>query len=315
MKKIDCDIFRDLFPNYIKGEISDNTKEFVDNHLKECNTCKSIFEEMTNNEKEENIEREEINVLKKYNRQMFILKFIIVTLIIVIISSLAFVGIRYYKEYKNGLAVHQLLSKSYESTKHFEASNNFTFSIKSPNMNSKYYYNNRKAKLTKEYLKDYIKGSTLGYVIDDGKNTYGIDFYDEGYSIKSIGFSLYIPESTVKDNIFLSLNYELEELTKLKPMDLGNCIIEEIDYNNIPCYVIKRRDGNFVYECLYINKENNLLLKDEKFNYKGETTYLYEYTYSTDNVNDDDIKIKDISEYEIDSHYYDRAVDIINKFK
>ncbi len=66
MKKIECDIYRDLFPNYIKDKISDTTKKFVDNHLNECTSCKSIFDDMSNNEKEENIELGEINVLKKF---------------------------------------------------------------------------------------------------------------------------------------------------------------------------------------------------------------------------------------------------------
>ncbi len=43
MKKIECDIYRDLFPNYIKDKISDTTKKFVDNHLNECTSCKSIM--------------------------------------------------------------------------------------------------------------------------------------------------------------------------------------------------------------------------------------------------------------------------------
>ncbi len=313
--KIDCDIFRDIFPSYINEEISDKTKSFVDNHLKECSDCKSILDDMINNVKEENnnvVEQKEIKVLKKINRRMFILKFIIGLLIFVFISSLAFVGIKYYKEYKNGLAIYNLLSKSYENTKKFELSNNFIFSIKTENTYATYYYKSGKAKLTNKYLKDYIKGSTLTYMIDDGKNTYCIDFYEEPKSVMASG---YFPDMTIKSNIFKwNLNTLLEDLTKLKPINLGNCIIEDVEYNNIPCYVIKRKEGSFIYQCLYFNKKDNLLLKYEDFNYKGEITSLVEYTYSINNVTDDDIKLKDISQYKINKGNYDETIKYINDY-
>ena len=36
MIKNECDIVKDLLPNYIEGILSDNSKEFVDKHIKTC---------------------------------------------------------------------------------------------------------------------------------------------------------------------------------------------------------------------------------------------------------------------------------------
>ena len=38
MKK-ECEIVKDLFPNYIENQVSDVSKEFIENHIKTCNEC------------------------------------------------------------------------------------------------------------------------------------------------------------------------------------------------------------------------------------------------------------------------------------
>ena len=40
MKKMDCDIIRDLLPLYIDDVVSDATKELVETHLKDCDACR-----------------------------------------------------------------------------------------------------------------------------------------------------------------------------------------------------------------------------------------------------------------------------------
>lgn len=45
MKK-ECEIVRDLFPNYVEKQISDVTKEFVEKHVKECKPCAYILESL-----------------------------------------------------------------------------------------------------------------------------------------------------------------------------------------------------------------------------------------------------------------------------
>lgn len=315
MKKIDCDIFRDLFPNYIKGEISENTKEFVDNHLNECTACKDIFDKMTNNENGEDIEREEIKVLKKFNQQMIILKSTVVVLIFVIIGSLSIVGFEKYKTYKNGIVVCNIIKNAYDNVKRMQASNNYSLTINTnDNISSIFYYKDGKYKESNDFSKTNGDGCRLRYGKMDSDN-----------EVISIRFWEYCNLITVsKENksemrsMWMLPNDILDDLINLEPKDLGNCVIEEEKYNNIPCYALKRKDGNFIYECLYFNKENHLLLKDEKFNYKNEITSSLEYTYSTGTVTDEDLELKDVSGYQIisvdDRIKNDEAIKYINEF-
>lgn len=42
MKK-ECEIVKDLFPNYIENRINDTTKEYVEEHIKSCKSCADIL--------------------------------------------------------------------------------------------------------------------------------------------------------------------------------------------------------------------------------------------------------------------------------
>ena len=45
-EKKDCKIVQDLLPNYIENLTNEETNKFIDEHLKECNECQKIFENM-----------------------------------------------------------------------------------------------------------------------------------------------------------------------------------------------------------------------------------------------------------------------------
>lgn len=47
MSKSECEIVRDLFPNYIENQISNVSKRFVENHISNCNECKEILSSLT----------------------------------------------------------------------------------------------------------------------------------------------------------------------------------------------------------------------------------------------------------------------------
>lgn len=66
MKKLDCEIVRDLLPSYIDRLTSDKTTEAVNAHLNECEACRAAYREMTNSEPPI-VEQPEIDYLKKVN--------------------------------------------------------------------------------------------------------------------------------------------------------------------------------------------------------------------------------------------------------
>ncbi|MFA9557677.1 zf-HC2 domain-containing protein [Evansella sp. AB-rgal1] len=41
-----CEIVRDLLPTYIDGLCSDESKEFIENHINDCQSCKEILHDM-----------------------------------------------------------------------------------------------------------------------------------------------------------------------------------------------------------------------------------------------------------------------------
>ena len=62
--KNECEIVQDLLFGYNDKTLQNTSKEFVENHLKECNECKEVLKQIQNDtEPEEEIEK--INYFKK----------------------------------------------------------------------------------------------------------------------------------------------------------------------------------------------------------------------------------------------------------
>ena len=88
----ECEIVRDLIPNYVEKTLSKVSNEFIETHIDNCKNCnkilKAIQKEKTQTENQEVIENNyEIDYLKKYNRKIKILKYIISIFIIVSIVA------------------------------------------------------------------------------------------------------------------------------------------------------------------------------------------------------------------------------------
>ena len=90
--KNECDVIQDLLFSYNDGVLSDTSKEFIEEHFKNCEKCKNILEEIKN----ENVSKEnivEIDFLKiirnKINRRNILIIIGIIILIIVILFNMA----------------------------------------------------------------------------------------------------------------------------------------------------------------------------------------------------------------------------------
>ena len=68
----DCDIVKDLMINYVENNLRDNSKIFVEEHLKECKECTDYLKIVEEDVVEINDEKDlkEINVFKKINEKM-----------------------------------------------------------------------------------------------------------------------------------------------------------------------------------------------------------------------------------------------------
>lgn len=86
-----CKIVQDLLPNYIEKLTSNETSEFINEHLKKCDECNEIYKQMDIN-LESNIEKStqrEINFFKKYKKRLFLFKLIIISILIIFITITA----------------------------------------------------------------------------------------------------------------------------------------------------------------------------------------------------------------------------------
>lgn len=64
-----CKIVEDLIPGFCDGILNDESRKFVEEHIKECKNCADKIEEYKKINTDENINKEQINYFKKINRR------------------------------------------------------------------------------------------------------------------------------------------------------------------------------------------------------------------------------------------------------
>lgn len=97
MKK-ECEIIRDLLFGYSDGILSNSSKEFIEKHIKECDECKRLLEEIQNDKKQK-VEEKEVEYLKKINKKMK-RKTGIISITTILLGILIVFNIFVYKNYK-----------------------------------------------------------------------------------------------------------------------------------------------------------------------------------------------------------------------
>lgn len=94
--KNECEIVQDLLFGYNDKTLRNTSKEFVENHLKECNECKEILKQIQNDiESEEEIE--EINYFKKVRskinrKNIFLIIALVLLAFVILFNILVFVN-------------------------------------------------------------------------------------------------------------------------------------------------------------------------------------------------------------------------------
>lgn len=90
MNKISCDVAKDLMLPYLDGICSGESKELVEDHLKECASCRRFWEEATAPEKKSEREENQIDFLKKMNLYMRGERSITVFLVVLLLFTVVF---------------------------------------------------------------------------------------------------------------------------------------------------------------------------------------------------------------------------------
>ena len=261
----DCKIVQDLLPNYIEKLTSKTSNDFIEEHLKECNDCKNILENMEKEIKinEEKRDNREVEYIKKYNKKMKLSKKILLIILSILLIYILTVAYKY-----TILTVIQ---------KRNEISNN---------SENRYYHSLTQDTIIEVYKKDGIEKINLKQVQGNGDITFWKNentkeeyvFWNASkiYSKNEGGIMAISPSSMMTAPDFVS-----RLIVAIHPM----MFIGTQKYNDTSCYNLKYGD---IYEI--IEKETGLIL----YSNNGGSRNI---KYSFDTVTDEDVKLPDISGY------------------
>ena len=268
-EKRDCKIVQDMLPNYIERLTTVETNQYIEEHLKDCENCQKVLDNMKKEILLDNKKRDkrEINYIKKFNKKMRILEILLLgifllyllvvgrrTWIMVSLSEKAKVNLR-NDNYTARLYSYQGESLTITQTYHYGEDYLTTmnwYSVK--NGISKFNF--------------YKKGNEkISLAEQDGKK-YLLD------AEKMVGGQL-MPVTYVSEGFWANLQYAL-----FIGIDSTYC-------NGRECYVIK---GNS-YE-RYVDKITGLAVRNIEKSNKGvirQTDMVIDYTYEYDVVKEGDI--------------------------
>lgn len=326
----DCEIIRDMLPLYADDICSTSTKELVENHLKNCNECQKILD---NIKKGENIKHNK-NYDEKESIKSFNKKIKKNTIKIVIISLVLFiVGIILIKYIYNCILFNHIINKAHKF------SNIDNMYIQEMNRNSgdeifvtKKYYKDGKLKEVQEcYTKDkvttiYTMYASLGsdevviidYINNKARIEKELDILTRNETMlkripfvynNSIGFRTITPIFlSIKSNKFDVGSYSNEDkqcYVLQDRFDIGTnweiwldketgLPLKEINFNASKTYYSDNKEVNIDENNIedYLNQKKDILIKS--------SDSVTEFKYEFDTVTDEDVEIPDLSKYEIE---------------
>ena len=266
----ECDIVKDLLFSYDEGILSNASNEFVENHLKNCDNCKKILNEIKK-QNNDNYNLKEIDFLKKIKKKMnkrnillaITSMFLIIIIVIVLIYLASYIRRILIindlkdkrKEYDNLTNYSYTLETTYKSgysksvNKYFVKDNEFY-------AEQKVYFSNGKESIEHAYC----DGSTDFFVEVDGQRF--ISTNRKEYAI--IGDMIPDKLTFIGETI---LPYDIEK-------------IEENSENGKEYYIITTKANNTKY---FIEKDTGITVKII------DDHYIIEMTYKIGNVSDEDI--------------------------
>ena len=271
--------------------------------------------ENSENGKLENEDKIEYNHLKKYRRKMVILKFVLFSILIVIIAIVAIFIAKY--NYNNNI-MEQVISKIEESKKSdnkkikkvehridYERNNEFTFT-------KVYYYKDGKYKeesLAESPNQKFLNSTMYEYgeinsnqkiEITEDTKTANIETSNYTYVKEGQFFNLLLNEVQLYNtnfgffsDIFMRMGYQ----------------VRTDRYNGKECYVFKIEDDTSYTE-KWIDKENMIVVRTIQDVYNKSYTEI-SYSVSFDNVTEEQVAVPNLQEYNIENSEKDMEEEIL----
>ena len=298
----ECKIICDLLPSYIDELTTEDTNQYIQQHLGNCRDCKKALEEMKKDFKINIIKKDtrEVKYIKKYNMKMKILKFILLGILLIFLFSyirkvIILVGLNNKSnEYTNS-------SNCYMKTINFTSAAEIMTTLENYKKDGKYI---RKIKS----LSESSKVSTTEYYNGENLNVYNeieLEKKDGEYVLRKTA-SLNSDKHVIYEPIIPNV-IDIRHPIRFIEMPIFSTISSE-KCNGKDCYrIVIYSFGDNDGTIYYIEKETGLLLRSigvssmyakvDGENYDMITDYQYEFNV----VTEEDFIEPDIMEYDIEN--------------
>ena len=301
-EKKDCKIVKDLLPNYIENLTNEETNKFIEEHLKTCDECKIIYDNM---KKDLNVvnttkEKKKVKFLKQYRNKLRILEIII---LIIVIAFIVNTGRKMYIITDlNNKAQEYINLENYHRTSYSLDNGNYT-------KEEVFSMGDRKKKITtkkseegeKEVLTIY--GTKIG-TAPDTQSYPPIEKYKQNM------YKVTDTEKLALLDVEIGMAIDNQEAfwgiknTKDLIMSAITTSINKATYDGKECYYVSNSQNILPNTSMYVNKETGLLIStiaSESKNVDGTTERIAgaEYQFEFGTVTEDDFIEPDISEYKI----------------
>ena len=261
MKNKDCNLVKDLLPNYIDRVTSSETDIFIEEHLKNCDKCRNSFKnmsaEMKIDYKSEN--NKKINIFRKVNNKIRILKIII----FIILFLLLCIFIR-------KVAIINNIENIANKTNYNNYSKIMVETTEKYLSKTEYYQNNDNfIKINTKINKEGIS-KAVSYKLNEKED---IRIFDNGIENQNVN----------KTSIEKDVQYQFLNKSFLGNLGLALSFgsIKDIKLYNKQCYLL-----NFENYLNFIDKETGLTIKE--ININNNSVIDYKYTFG--DISDEKIK-------------------------
>ena len=281
MNKKECKIVQDLLPNYMEGLTSEETNQYIQTHVAQCDDCSTALAGMKEkiSVNTDTVEKNKVNYLKKYNRELRVLQIII---LIILIAFIVNVGRKY-------MIIDTLHKQCMETAENLD---NYHYRREG-------YSNiaNRSMYVQETYYKDGNFITTHTVISEDGQVREFI-FYKKNEEITLLARTILEGKVTETD---MQYDGEIENVALIPLWHCGETIhqklyhaifsnITQVEINSNLYYIIQPNYSG-QYENLYIDADTGLCTKTVAL----ADDYMSNNYYEFGTVEDSDIVIPDAS--------------------
>ena len=287
--KNECKIIQDLLPNYIEKTTSEETNQFLENHIKTCSNCYKIYIDM----KEELLipyglnDNKEVDYMKKFNKKIKSFKLLKILAFIVCSIFITLLCIILYR--------YLMLTRIYN------------LHLQTNKLTNVYYH----AETTLNTIDFWKKDNILKRVENDTNVEKSGTFWrnldtDEGLLIlDSSKIYVYTPSGQPSENLPYGFIINYDTILKRLKLAINPCVVvKNVKYDNKNCYSLNFNGNDFFDNTVEFYEKNTGLLLFESghsqfINSQESINYEAKYTYKLDVVSDEDVEKPDLSEYEL----------------